>query len=545
MSRPAVNGHHPAGVLLCGAMFDTRRSRLAVVLPLLVGLAAAFPRSPHAAAPAVGDAFAAFWAATNPDEAAGAAKRVLAAGAAFDDAYARLKAGRTYRADAPRGVVKATREAPGVDYPYSVDVPKSYDPAKRYQVRVQLHGGVGRPTPQSRGDGSIGQLAGAEQIYVLPQAWAGAEWWAAAQDENLPAILDAVKRTWNVDENRVVLSGVSDGGTGAYYVAMRDTTSYASFVPLNGFILVLRNRDLGLSGGLFPENMRNKPFFAVNGGNDPLYPAARVTPFMEHFQAAGLDVDYRAVSEAGHNTAWWPVLKDDVEAFVAAHPRTPHPARLTWQTDSVTSRNRAHWLVVDRLAPSGGAAPLPDLNDMADGQDPGFGARTDGMRIADITAGSNAASFGLQRGDLVTRVNGRELPSALDLGDFLEIFDAGTPVQLEVSRGDRRLTLSGTYAPVPMPRVTPIFPALAPSGRVDLVREGNTIRATTRGVAAFTLLLSPDVIDFARPVAVVADGRTVFEGRVQKNVTTLLTWAARDNDRTMLYGAALPIVLAR
>ena len=46
-------------------------------------------------------------------------------------------------------------------------------------------------------------------------------------------------------------------------------------------------------------------------------------------------------------------------------------------------------------------------------------------------------------------------------------------------------------------------------------------------------------------VTVVADGRTVFEGRVQKNVTTLLTWAARDNDRTMLYGAALPIVLAR
>ena len=196
-------------------MFDSRPLRLAVVLPFMVGLVATFTPSPRAAAPAVDDAFAAFWAATNPDEAAGAAKRVLAAGAAFDDAYTRLKAGRTYRADAPRGVVKATRQAPGVDYPYSVDVPASYDPAKRYQVRVQLHGGVGRPTPSSRGDGSIGQLAGAEQIYVLPQAWAGAEWWAAAQDENLPAILDAVKRTWNVDENRVVLSGVSDGGTGA------------------------------------------------------------------------------------------------------------------------------------------------------------------------------------------------------------------------------------------------------------------------------------------------------------------------------------------
>jgi hypothetical protein len=35
----------------------------------------------------------------------------------------------------------------------------------------------------------------------------------------------------------------------------------------------------------------------------------------------------------------------------------------------------------------------------------------------------------------------------------------------------------------------------------------------------------------------------VFEGRVQKSVETLLTWAAKDNDRTMLYGEALSITL--
>ena len=58
---------------------------------------------------------------------------------------------------------------------------------------------------------------------------------------NLRAILDRVKRTYNVDENRVVLSGVSDGGTGAYYVAMRETTPFASFLPLNGYLMVLRN----------------------------------------------------------------------------------------------------------------------------------------------------------------------------------------------------------------------------------------------------------------------------------------------------------------
>ena len=74
-----------------------------------------------------------------------------------------------------------------------------------------------------------------------------------------------------------------------------------------------------------------------------------------------------------------------------------------------------------------------------------------------------------------------------------------------------------------------------------MVRDGNTVRATTRGVAAFTLLLSPDVFDFAKPVVVVADGRTVFEGLVKKDVETLMRWAARDNDRTMLFGAEIAV----
>ena len=64
------------------------------------------------------------------------------------------------------------------------------------------------------------------------------------------------------------------------------------------------------------------------------------------------------------------------------------------------------------------------------------------------------------------------------------------------------------------------------------------------GIAAITLLLSPDAFDFNQPVEVVANGRTVFNGRVEKSVKTLLKWAARDNDRTMLYGAELRIPLS-
>lgn len=67
------------------------------------------------------------------------------------------------------------------------------------------------------------------------------------------------------------------------------------------------------------------------------------------------------------------------------------------------------------------------------------------------------------------------------------------------------------------------------------------VRATTRGVAAFTVLLSPDAFDLSRPITVVVDGHTVFAGRVAKQLETLMHWAARDNDRTMLYAAELQV----
>ena len=79
------------------------------------------------------------------------------------------------------------------------------------------------------------------------------------------------------------------------------------------------------------------------------------------------------------------------------------------------------------------------------------------------------------------------------------------------------------------------------SGRVDLARSGNTVTATTRGVKEFTLLLSPDQFDFDKSVRVVVNGRVVFDGRVEKSVATLQKWAARDNDRAMLFAAELRI----
>ena len=144
-------------------------------------------------------------------------------------------------------------------------------------------------------------------------------------------------------------------------------------------------------------------------------------------------------------------------------------------------------------------------------------------------------------------VNGKTMPASMDVADALDEIAPGTHDRRSlVARNNLPVELSGTYEPqmvVGPPRH--LFARPAPSGRVDLVRVGNTVTATTRGVAAFTLLLSPDQFDFAKPVKVVANGRTVFDGKVEKELRTLLKFAAIDNDRTMLFGAELHIDLTR
>jgi len=515
---------------------------------ILVALVTVALSANQASAPAADAAFSSFLQARTAREAAAAVDQIAASGVGFDEAFARLRQGRVYSRDVPRGAVQESYRGETGEYFYTLDVPERYDPARKYQVRVQLHGGVGRieagTPPRS---GSNGRLAGAEQIYLMPYAWRDAPWWSGRQVDNLRAILDLVKRTYNVDENRVVLSGVSDGGTGAYYLAMRETTLFASFLPLNGFILVLKNETADADGDLFPNNLRNKPLFIVNGGRDPMYPASMVDPFIEHLKRDGVDLVYRPQPDAAHDTSWWPGIKDSFEQFVAEHPRVPLPDALSWESGPPNIPSRAHWMVIERLGAGRPDEPsLPDVNTMSTRPALDFGIRASGVRINRVVKGSNAEQIGLRSGDVILTINNQPASPGTDAADLLRSYPPGRPLLFTVERGGESLRLTGRYAPTVLPGESgAMFPRQRESGRIDLIRAGNRVEARSRGVAAFTLLLSPDQFDLNRAVTVVVNGQTVFDGIVRKDIRTLLKWAARDNDRTMLFAAELPVAVSR
>src|SRR5262249_30717001 len=150
----------------------------------------------------------------------------------------------------------------------------------------------------------------------------------------------------------------------------------------------------------------------------------------------------------------------------------------------------------------------------------------------------NAEEIGFRSGDVVLAINNQPLTPGADVADLIRSFPAGRPLIVTVNRGGASVRLTGRYAPTTLEGVTDVmFARQRESGRVDLTRTGNRIEARTRGVAAFTLLLSPDQFDSNRPIAVVVNGRTVVDRIVPENLRTLLKWAALDNDRTMLFAA--------
>ena len=402
--------------------------------------------------------FDAFFAAETPADAQTAAEKLVAAGADFDRTYARLKQGRFY-GDEKRGEYSLRwKSKSGPFFNNVVDVPSGYDPTKPMQLRVQLHGGVGRPSPNTpaRGDKpsglssparTVNRIEGEQQIYLHPSGWAAAQWWDEEQIDNILRAVDALKRKYNIDESRIYLTGISDGGTGVYYMALKEPNPWSSYLPLNGSIAVIRAPQNGADGEMYGNNLTNAPLYIVNGELDNLYPVDQVEPHVKWFQSMGVPLVFSPQPGAGHNTAWWPTEREPFETFVREHARIAHPAKLSWETERTDKFNRNRWLVIDEL-------------------------RQDASRAT-------------------------------------ELKDRG------------------------------FFQHTKLSGRVDVTRDGNAFEVKVRDVAAVTLLLSPDVIDFSKPVTVTVNDKPAFAGLVKKDPATLLRWAARDNDRTTLYGAEL------
>jgi poly(3-hydroxybutyrate) depolymerase len=325
--------------------------------PLLIALLLilAWPLAGQTPTKAAGDAMRLAWSGDDLDAVVEAAE-----GLAFADLYRAVSSGPSYPA-VPAGVsVRYWTDDRGVEFRYAVMVPPGYDPGHPYPVHVYLHGGIMRPLSQ-RGDrwwSDDSRMIDSTRIAVFPLGWDEATWWGPHQAAHLAAISRALRQEFNVDENRFFLVGISDGGTGVYFHAFRESTIWAGFLAYIGHPAVLNNPRADTDGELFVTNVTNRPLFIVSGEVDRLYPSAVVAPYVERFRAAGVEVVFRPQAGGGHDMRWLPNEVGTIRAFLESHPRDPLPDTIAWETERTDRYQRHHWLIITQLGAVPGETPL-------------------------------------------------------------------------------------------------------------------------------------------------------------------------------------------
>jgi predicted esterase len=376
-----------------------------------------------------------FWSTADNGQNAQIQSQLISSSSDVSTLYQLLKTGPTYRSDVPTGQQESIRiAADGTRFPFIFLVPDNYDPTHRYPVEFMLHGGVSRPEWEPGGGWwrrGFDSLKQPDRIVVVPASWVDAFWWHENQAENLPAILNTLKASYNIDEDRVTLTGVSDGGTGAYFFAFKQPTPWAAFLPYIGHPGVLRNQQSGGGYRLYFENLMSKPLYIVNGENDRLYPASSVAPFIEILAEEGVDHIWKVIPEGGHNTNWLPDEAPMIEQFKQDNPRNALPERVQWVADRTDKFNRNLWIQIDSMSQ--------------------------------------------------------------------------TPGLLEVNR------------------------------------NGNEFHVLARGVSEFTLLLNPEEVNFSQAIQVYVNSGNIFDEIVAQDKQTLLHWASKDLDRSMLFTAELKL----
>lgn len=165
-------------------------------------------------------------------------------------------------------------------------------PAQRWPLLMFLHGSGERGTDlnQVKVHGPwewLAQQADTPFIVVAPQADVGGGW----NPHVLHALIEQLKTTLPVDADRVLVTGLSMGGFGAWALATEYPDTLAAIAPICGF---------GDEDRM--ERIRHLPVWAFHGELDSAVPVAGHRASIAALRAAGGQPRYTEYPGVDHNS---------------------------------------------------------------------------------------------------------------------------------------------------------------------------------------------------------------------------------------------------
>ena len=199
--------------------------------------------------------------------------------------------------DAPKGTGFLTKSFTheGKSQNYTVFVPHNYQPTQKYPVIMFLHGVL-----EGGSDGKkcvtvgigphVSQKARTFPFFVVfPQS--GSDWVGESKEKLAIATLDQVLKDYpGADADRVVLTGLSNGGDGTWALGASHRERFAALVPMCGspdFDQVPR--------------LTSIPIWAFHNSVDPFRSSGKVKDMVKKIEAAGGNVKYTQYGGFGHD----------------------------------------------------------------------------------------------------------------------------------------------------------------------------------------------------------------------------------------------------
>ncbi|MCA9230045.1 MAG: dienelactone hydrolase family protein [Planctomycetales bacterium] len=181
---------------------------------------------------------------------------------------------------------------------YLVVTPKEYDPAKQYPLLIFLHGrGEQGDDPELlkiHGPFKMVEELGLDLIIVAPQSPKDERW----DIDVLDAFVDDVLEKYPVDRDRVYLTGLSMGGEGAWYLAIRRPDTFAAVAPI-----------CGVSAPSKAAALRDVPIWTFHGAKDSTIRVSETTNMVAALKALGGNVRETIYEDIGH-ASWKPAYAD-------------------------------------------------------------------------------------------------------------------------------------------------------------------------------------------------------------------------------------------
>jgi hypothetical protein len=185
-----------------------------------------------------------------------------------------------------RGVQEWAYESPvdGMGQPFKIMIPTDYDPARPAPLSIYMHGYTGDHLNHSTG---IQAHTGSFEVAVLGRSRGG--WYLALSQADVLQVIDYIEAHWQIDPNRIHLTGGSMGGGGTLTLGSRFPHRFASGQVTCGYI-----------GQNQIANLLTFPIYATHSSDDPVVPPILIRGPLTDLRRRGGQAIFDETNGFGH-----------------------------------------------------------------------------------------------------------------------------------------------------------------------------------------------------------------------------------------------------